>query len=880
VGFDALGSVLKFINFLPLMLTQNINLVLVPLFTVLSVTHMLLMAFGFHAYHQKMERMSKSVEDRDFHKNKLEYFINLLMVAFCTFLTIPICQTSVSSIYCQSTAPLTKVQDCYSSSQVIVAILGAINMIWLVAVNLYFSLYYYNRNPFSANFLTCSSNWWNLGKFAIKITPMLYFSYDPFLAYPVLFLIMINGCYASYIGLFRILFPFYRYNFHLEKVVFFIEAMVLLLNLSFILIYALNSSLEDGTYSPNILLIAWTVASALFVKLALDYFVKAKQRLIVEVHSLEKVKLENVLEFLIYLIFETERTLELKKGGFAVGSIAKTHKDVCESAECYCHAYFESVREKNYNGKKETFYMLVLAIIDRVMGENRKATAFFILKAYILYYKMQSQIKAATTIAVIMMDKLDFSDEMLVKGLLFELNNQYTDTRDMEIYRKFNEELLHQEEESMRLVTYYIQYWEELIDQSSSIPKLFALLKLIKLSKQRLHRIVQSALGIYRNHVRVLLLYKNFLKEVLNDYVGFLRYEEKYKVGLKEHKLTNVDAVNTIQFRPNENLLVINFTRKFTSHTEIMGNFQILNISSNVKEVLGFTNAELRDQSLNKMIPRIYHKVHDFFIDDVLDRPDAQIVSFQYRVFPLNAEGHIIECNIISKFMPSVSCGINIVSFLEQCDRYKDEFFIIYDQATGMVDAMNDCAEKMLKDASRHKTSDMLAIPDHINDLIPNWDYKNEVWRERVGRGKSTKSIASASEVKYEVKSIEVVRSDGLEVKYIKVLKFKGDFFLKMFSFDNYESYKESNTIQQYLEYQKDNSFSKMDSHKIEDLIRPDTHHLIERDREKKKTMHRMEKSEKVRRLTIESTPPRLSKVVFIVVEACLFCLAIGLTVY
>lgn len=72
---------------------------------------------------------------------------------------------------------------------------------------------------------------------------------------------------------------------------------------------------------------------------------------------------------------------------------------------------------------------------------------------------MESQIKAATTIAMIMQDKLDFSDEMLVKGLLFELNHQYVDTRDMEVYRKFNEYLLKQEEESLKLVNFYLQYW-------------------------------------------------------------------------------------------------------------------------------------------------------------------------------------------------------------------------------------------------------------------------------------------------------------------------------------------------------------------------------------------------------------------------------------
>jgi hypothetical protein len=35
----------------------------------------------------------------------------------------------------------------------------------------------------------------------------------------------------------------------------------------------------------------------------------------------------------------------------------------------------------------------------------------------------------------------------------------------------------------MKLANFYIQYWEELIDQSSSIPKLHKILNLIKYSK-------------------------------------------------------------------------------------------------------------------------------------------------------------------------------------------------------------------------------------------------------------------------------------------------------------------------------------------------------------------------------------------------------------
>jgi hypothetical protein len=42
---------------------------------------------------------------------------------------------------------------------------------------------------------------------------------------------------------------------------------------------------------------------------------------------------------------------------------------------------------------------------------------------------------------------------------------------------------------------------------------------------------------------------------------------------------------------------------------------------------------------------------------------------------------------------------------------------------------MNEAAERLLKDASRRKTNDLLSIPDHINDLVPHWDYKNEIWK-------------------------------------------------------------------------------------------------------------------------------------------------------
>jgi hypothetical protein len=49
---------------------------------------------------------------------------------------------------------------------------------------------------------------------------------------------------------------------------------------------------------------------------------------------------------------------------------------------------------------------------------------------------------------------------------------------------------------------------------------------------------------------------------------------------------------------------------------------------------------------------------------------------------------------------------------------------VIYNSNTGIVDCMSSGAEALLKEnALKRKTNDMLVIPDHINDLLPNWDF-------------------------------------------------------------------------------------------------------------------------------------------------------------
>lgn len=140
----------------------------------------------------------------------------------------------------------------------------------------------------------------------------------------------------------------------------------------------------------------------------------------------------------------------------------------------------------------------------------------------------------------------------------------------------------------------------------------------------------------------------------------------------------------------------------------------------------------------------------------------------------------------MSKFMPNITCGINIVSFLELCERVEDEFCLIYHRETGLVDSMTDETEIVLKSNMSDKKNlkkNLLDMPDHIHDLLPNWDYRKECIRTDARRTlREINSFKEKTEEDLKLKEIRVDRSIGPK-SCMKVLKFSGNFYLTMYRF-------------------------------------------------------------------------------------------------
>ena len=133
-------------------------------------------------------------------------------IFICTILTIPIAFPSVNSIYCSETDLYNTGHSCYKTFHMFLVLSSIWNLLWLIFIHIIFSMFYFNRNPFSRDIFSMSSPQWNFVKFLVKIIPTAYTLLDPKFDYTIAYLFGIPALYVIYIAIGRSFYPYQRYN--------------------------------------------------------------------------------------------------------------------------------------------------------------------------------------------------------------------------------------------------------------------------------------------------------------------------------------------------------------------------------------------------------------------------------------------------------------------------------------------------------------------------------------------------------------------------------------------------------------------------------------------------------------------------------------------
>ena len=145
----------------------------VPLSFIFVVTHAGLLLYTYYRHRQKGVH---KIESRKESILVVTHYVTIIMV---TVLTTPIFLSSLLAFYCHKANPYHHDRQCYNTYHLFIILLSFFNIIWMAAINIYFFLFYFTKNPFSyKNFLSVSSSLWNLLKFTLKVVPAGYLIFD------------------------------------------------------------------------------------------------------------------------------------------------------------------------------------------------------------------------------------------------------------------------------------------------------------------------------------------------------------------------------------------------------------------------------------------------------------------------------------------------------------------------------------------------------------------------------------------------------------------------------------------------------------------------------------------------------------------------------
>lgn len=135
-----------------------------------------------------------------------------MFIIFNTVLTVPFFGMALNVLYCDPISNrYTSGEECYRGAHIGYCFLAAFIILMLV-IGWGISWYiYYNKNPFGTDFLAKYENNAVLGKFLIKIIPIIYMSVDNNFNYSDVFIFGITAILGGYIFFFR-LFSFHDYN--------------------------------------------------------------------------------------------------------------------------------------------------------------------------------------------------------------------------------------------------------------------------------------------------------------------------------------------------------------------------------------------------------------------------------------------------------------------------------------------------------------------------------------------------------------------------------------------------------------------------------------------------------------------------------------------
>lgn len=114
------------------------------------------------------------------------------------------------------------------------------------------------------------------------------------------------------------------------------------------------------------------------------------------------------------------------------------------------------------------------------------------------------------------------------------------------------------------------------------------------------------------------------------------------------------------------------------------------NVNLAVSGLFGFLKSEMLNRNVKMMMPMVYQKYHDSFIENYVSNKDSRLFNKERQVYAKNKAGYTFPIFLMIKPIHSLIHGIQLFGTLKPEKTIKSIGIILCD-SNGIIDVISSC---------------------------------------------------------------------------------------------------------------------------------------------------------------------------------------------
>lgn len=414
------------------------------------------------------------------------------------------------------------------------------------------------------------------------------------------------------------------------------------------------------------------------------------------------------------------------------GCLKKAADCICSSLNTDYGTFISGLPDPNIVSAKEqapekSWYMWTESVISDLLERFPKSARLRIINACLQREKLDNKFKALTEMMLTKWIKPNVEQKFsmyrykkLIEEELVEDDIRMSENKGLDVNMIVNHQAIFDAfqaalKNGMELK---LNIWREMLEDNPSSSKLQSLGFMIHHAIGEIRRLYKKLSDINPNHIRTLESYGHFLKDIVNDDLEGQKLLEKAAYVVKSSAV-NKQFIDSERLKYGENSKTCIMT--VSGNLKDMG--VIKSINHEITRILGFSKSELIGNSINKIMPECFSKIHDTLISRYLQTSESEVMGVERTVFPLSKKGFIVPSTLMIKVLPDLTKGIQFAGFLSDVENNEFEeklHHIIYSGDTRVIQGFTKSCQKSFGLPSRNEKGSKainmdIIFPDLIN---------------------------------------------------------------------------------------------------------------------------------------------------------------------